>query len=68
VARLPFRLYEPRAEAFVRAVERATSVGELLAAFALPRLNLVGSIEDVQAWLMTGSATDRHPEWPGGPH
>lgn len=61
------RLYKPRAEAFIRAFERATSVDALLAAFPLPRLNLVASIQDVQVWLRTGPATDRHPELPGGP-
>ena len=36
-----------------------TSVEELLNAFPWPRLNLFGSIDDVQAWLRIGLGTDR---------
>lgn len=42
--------YEPRVAPFVRAVERATTPDELVAAFPLPRLDLLGPIEDVLAW------------------
>ena len=46
-------LYEPRVWAFVQALERATTPDELVAAFPLARLDLLGSIDDVLAWLQS---------------
>jgi hypothetical protein len=44
-------LYEPRVATFIRDFERATTPDELVAAFPLARLNLLGPIEHVLAWL-----------------
>jgi len=46
-------LYQPRVAAFVQAFERATTPAELVAAFPLARLDLLGSIDDVLAWLQS---------------
>jgi hypothetical protein len=43
-------LYEPRVAPFVRAFERARTPEELVAAFPLPRLDLLGPIDDVMTW------------------
>ncbi|GAA1603201.1 hypothetical protein GCM10009804_69540 [Kribbella hippodromi] len=43
-------LYQPRTGEFVQACENATKVGDLITAFPLRKLNVVGSLDDVLSW------------------
>jgi len=44
-------LYQPRTDQFVRACEEATHVRDLIAAFPLKKLNVVGALDDLVAWV-----------------
>ncbi|WP_134132325.1 hypothetical protein [Kribbella pratensis] len=44
-------LYQPRTDPFVRACERATQVGDLIAAFPLKKVTVIGALDDVLAWV-----------------
>ncbi|WP_427886177.1 hypothetical protein ACQHIV_26640 [Kribbella sp. GL6] len=48
-------LYLPRTEQFVRACEQATQVDDLVAAFPLAKLDVVGSVDDVLDWVKLAS-------------
>ncbi|MGZ0149092.1 hypothetical protein ACXJJ3_18625 [Kribbella sp. WER1] len=43
-------LYQPRTDRFVRACEQARQVDDLVAAFPLKKLDVVGSLDEVAAW------------------
>lgn len=44
-------LYQPRTNQFVRACEESDRVSDLIAAFPLKKLNIVGDLDDVLAWV-----------------
>lgn len=44
-------LYQQRSDQFVHACKEATDVGDLIAAFPLKKLNVVGAFDDVLAWV-----------------
>lgn len=44
-------LYQPRTDQFVHACKEATDVGDLIAAFPLKKLDVVGALDDVLAWV-----------------
>lgn len=44
-------LYQPRTDRFVQACEQARQVDDLIAAFPVKKLDVVGSLDEVAAWV-----------------